>query len=165
MPDIYRVWIGGVLTNARWLAENLVRTTALAANRKDGVATEWTAVWKYQVGGGNVLAFKARREARYAMTMELKSAPTTAMSDDTEVRLVTYYPDGLQMKKIIFKATYGTIKNGTKYDVQTMLHVNSETSIQPDEWLYLEVLHPTVVLDISESSIDIGCTRWTRAAS
>lgn len=165
MPEFYYVMIGGRRVRARPLAENLVRTTATAANQQDSVGGIWYWVWRIQVPSGNVLAFKAIRKMRYALTMTLLDAATTAMSDETEVRLVTYYPDGLQMKDIIFKGTYGSIKNGTKYDVDTMLTVNKDVAIQPDEWLSLEVYHATETLDISVSSIDLGCTRWTSAPS
>lgn len=163
MPDFYHVFIGDRKVRARPLAENLV-LGSFGTNIQDGKAAVWTWVAKYQVPSGNVLSFKTRREMRYAMTMTLNDAPTTAVSDDMEIRIVTYYPDGLQMKDIIFKGTYGSLKNGTKYDVDTMLTVNKDVDIQPDEWLNIEVYHATETLDVSASTFDIGTTRWTRAA-
>lgn len=146
--------------DCRSIAENLTRTSTAAANRQDSLATVWMWVWRYQIPEGNVLAFKAIRDYRYAMTMILNLAPTTAMADATEVQLLVYHPDFNTQKTVLWKGTYGTIKNGTKYDIQKMIHITTSYDIQPAEWLVLEVYSATEICDISSSSIDLGCTRW-----
>lgn len=158
--QIASVNIGGRIVPAVAIAENLVRTTTAAANQQDSLGAVWMWVWQYQVPSGNVLAFKTRRHSRYAITMVLLDAATTAMPDATQVRLSVYYPDNERLKTFLLNLTYGTISNATKYDVDTMLTVQNDIDVQEDEWLKLEVLHATATLDISVSSIDIGCTRW-----
>lgn len=161
MPEqIVVVNIGGRNVPAIGIAENLVRGSTAAANQQDGLAAVWTWVWQYQIPSGNVLAFKTRRHSRYAITMILLDAATTAMSAEAQVRLATYYPDNQRLKTFLMNLTYGTIANATKYNVDTMLTVQNDINVQEDEWLKLEVYHPTETLDISVSSIDIGCTRW-----
>lgn len=158
------IWLGGNWVNGKPIAENLVRATAAAADRQDGIATVWTSVWKYTVTQGNLIAFKARRAYRYAFTMILNDdAVPTAMPDDTEVRIVVWYPDFDTMKRILWKGTYGTIRLATKHDIDTMIHSTVDVDVQPGEIITIDVLHATSTLDESESSYDLGVTRWVSA--
>jgi len=152
--------MGGQWIDSRPIAENLTRSSAVAADRQDGIAAVWTWFWRKQVNQGNLLAFKARRAARYSLAMTLYDAPTTALADAAEVRIVVYHADQETMKKILWKGTYGTIKNGSKYNIEQMLHVTQDYDIQPGEWLRFEVYHASETLDESASTEDIGCSRW-----
>lgn len=156
------VRIGSAFVMARSIPENLVLGTA-GTNVQDGLAAVWRWFWKYQVPGGNVLAFKSQRNNKYAFSMTLYDAPTTALSDDALLRLVVYYADGLTMKKIVWSGTYATIKNGTKYNLEQMVVANEDFDVQPDEWIQWEVYHATHTLDVSETKMDIGVTRWVPA--
>jgi len=155
------VKIGGAYVQARSIPENLVNGTATTT--QDGKAAVWTWFWKYQIPAGNVIAFKSQRNGKYAFAMTLYEAPTTALADIAQLRLNVYYADNLTFKKTVWIGTYGTIKNGTKYDLEKMVVANEDIDVQPDEYLVWEVYHATETLDTSESKIDIGCTRWVQA--
>ena len=141
------------------LAENL--TVNLATDTQDGVTGVWTWFWRYQVPSGNVIAMKKLRDQLYAMTMVLFSAGPVALPDDADLQIVIYDPSFRRMEEILWSGTYKTIKNATKYDLETMISVNLSYDVQENYWIAIEVFDNGVDLDVSECSIDIGVKRWT----
>ncbi len=163
---IARINMAGIRRRARPIPENLVRTSAPATQQVDGLAsaTLWNDNWWVQIPDGNLFAFKTRRLYRYAFTMVLNDdAVPTAMPDSTEVRLIVRFADNLTFKDTIWIGTYGTIKNATKYDIETLITATRDMNVQPNEYLVLQTRHPTATLDISECSLDLGMTRWVPA--
>lgn len=152
------IMMAGRPVDAIDIADNLTNASfAVAAN---SVANVWSAILSQQVNQSNVIAFKARREYRYAMTMVLQDAVPAAMPDATEIRIVIYHPDGDQQKATLWKGTYGTIRQSSKFNVEQMIHTVKNADIQPGEFIRVEVLHPTVVCVIANSTVDLGVTRW-----
>lgn len=162
-----RVWpirMGGIRRIARPIPENLVRGSAPATQQADGLANVWNDNWWLQVPDGNLFSFKVRRLYRYAFAMTLNDdAVPTAMPDDTEVRLIVRFADNLTFKSTIWIGTYGTIRQATKFDIETMITATQDTDVQPNEYLILQTRHITATLDISASSFDLGATRWVPA--
>ena len=157
--QVARIWIGATRTWAQGLAENL--TLTIATDVQDGIANVWTWFFRYQIPSGNVIALKKLRDQLYAMTMALYSAGPVALPDDALIQIVVYDPSFRRMEEILWSGTYATIRQATKYDLETMISANLSMDVQEDYWIAIEVYDDGVALDVSECSIDIGVKRWT----
>jgi hypothetical protein len=139
-------------------AENLTLSTPNVSTQ-DGTAAVWSYFFKYTVGAGMHLGFKPIRESRFAIVMELLKNTTSAMDDACEVRILSYKPDGERQDTVIWKGTYGQIKNSTKYDLQKMIVANNKVLVPENYILQIEAKHTSSTIDVSHCSVDIGVDR------
>ena len=139
-------------------AENLTLTTP-DVSTADGIANAWSYFFKYTVGAGMNLGFKPIRESRFAIVMKLLKNTTSEMDDTCEVRILSYYPDGERQHNIIWKGTYGQIKNSTKYDLQKMIVANNKMIVPENYLLQIEAKHATSTIDVSHCTVDVGVDR------